>query len=411
MSAPPEREAVSFVLSLGRGLHAAGHPAHRLERMLAAVARRLGLQAHFFSMPTALFASFGDEQEQRTFQVRAEPGSVNLARLAGLHEIATDVAHGRLSPTEGRRRLEALENAPPPYGPALTTASFALASGAAARFLGGSAADVGAGTLIGLAIGLLALAAGRLPALARVFEAVAAVLAALLAALLAAWGLDVAPYLATLSGLIVLVPGFSLTVALTEIATRHLMSGTARLMGALGTFLAIGFGVAAGTRLGTLVGAPAAAVAPGAPLPEWSLWLALLVAPLAFVVLLRAAPRDAWAVLASAVLAFLGARAGARFIGPEIGAFAGALVVGVAGNLYGRRFDRPSAIPVVPGLLLLVPGAVGFQSFSSLLGRETVSGVEAGFRTVLGAASLAMGILFANALVPSRGLDEERGGG
>ena len=46
------------------------------------------------------------------------------------------------------------------------------------------------------------------------------------------------------AGLIVLVPGLPLTTALTELATRHLAAGPARLSGALVLFLSIGFGTA-----------------------------------------------------------------------------------------------------------------------------------------------------------------------
>jgi uncharacterized membrane protein YjjP (DUF1212 family) len=56
--------SIELVLKLGRGLHASGYPAHRLEDALERVARRLGLEAQFFSMPTALFASFGGVPEQ-----------------------------------------------------------------------------------------------------------------------------------------------------------------------------------------------------------------------------------------------------------------------------------------------------------------------------------------------------------
>jgi uncharacterized membrane protein YjjP (DUF1212 family) len=97
-------EAQEFVLKLGRGLHAYGFSAHRLEDALAEVCRRLALSGQFFSMPTALFVSFGEGQAHQTFQVRVEPGQVDLGRLARLDEVRGEVAHGRLSPGEGSTR-------------------------------------------------------------------------------------------------------------------------------------------------------------------------------------------------------------------------------------------------------------------------------------------------------------------
>ena len=61
------------------------------------------------------------------------------------------------------------------------------------------------------------------------------------------------------------MPGLTLTAAMTELATRHLASGTARLSGAFITFLAIAFGVALGNRIGgAAFGLPPVATRPAA---------------------------------------------------------------------------------------------------------------------------------------------------
>lgn len=398
-----EEAARAFVLKLGRGLHSYGYPAHRLEDALGAVSRRLGLEGQFFSTPTALFASFGAPEDQRTFQIRVEPGEVNLEKLTLLEAVTDEVARGATPPAAGSARLDAIVAAPPPYGPVLTTFCFALASGAACRFFGGGWREILVSTGIGLAIGLLALFAGRVPGAGRVFAPTAAALAGLLATLAAKEVGPLSVFVATVSGLIVLIPGFPLTVALTELATRNLVSGTARLTGAVVTFLAIGFGVALGTTIGQrLVGEPPL-IQPAA-LPPWTEWAALLLAPLAFTVLLRAQPRDAGWIVAAGGLAFGGVRAGAHLLGPELGTFLGALLVGVWGNAYSRLLARPAAVTLVPGILLLVPGSLGFRSLTSLLERQTVLGVESAFRMTLVAVALVTGLLFSNVVLPPRPL-------
>jgi uncharacterized membrane protein YjjP (DUF1212 family) len=396
--------ARAFVLRLGRGLHSYGYPAHRLEDALTVVSRRLGLDGQFFSMPTALFASFGSGEQHKTFQIRVDPGEVNLEKLALLDAATGQVARGEVTPDAGSARLDAIFAAPAPYGIALTTLSFALASGAASRFFGGGWREILVSSQIGFAIGLLALVIQRFPAAGRIFEPLAATTAAFLATIAAASAGSLSAYIATVSGLIVLIPGLPLTTAMTELATRHLVSGTTRLAGTCGTFLTIGFGVALGTRLGERLAGEAAAFVPG-PLPGWTLWLALGVAPLAFTVLLKAPPEDAPWILGAGAVAFAGARAGGALLGPELGAFVGALAIGLGSNGYSRILGRPAALTLVPGILLLVPGSIGFRSLSSLLERNTVSGVEAAFRMTLVAVSLATGLLFANVLLPERQIE------
>jgi uncharacterized membrane protein YjjB (DUF3815 family) len=202
---------------------------------------------------------------------------------------------------------------------------------------------------------------------------------------------------------IVLIPGLMLTTAMTELSTRHLASGTARFMGALVLLLGIAFGIALGARTASLLaGSPHSTAV--LDLPSWTLYVSLLVSPLAFAVLLKAEPRDVPWIVGAGVVAFAGARAGSDALGAELGAFVGGLVTGVASNWYARITNRPSQIALVPGLLLLVPGSVGLRSLASLLDRDTQVGVDTAFRMVLIAVSLVAGILIANVVSPRRKL-------
>ncbi len=399
---PPDHR-ISFVLRLGHSLHTSGYAAHRLEEALELASDQLGLRGQFFSTPTSIMASFGPQEDQQTFLIRVEPGDSNLGKLAQADRVTREVLNGVLTPLEGATRLEVIEVAPPTYPTWLSTAAFAVVSGSAARFLGGGWQEIVAGLTIGLVIGLLAIAAARVNSLGRVFEPVAALTASLLAAGMAAAGFPLSVFLATLAGVIVLIPGLMLTTAMTELSTRHLASGTARFMGALVLLLGIAFGIALGTKIATIAFGtiPSAAVQ---PLPEWTLYLSLLISPLAFVVLLKAEPRDAgWIVLAGA-LSFGGAHFGQQALGPELGAFGGALVTGFFSNWYARFTDRPAQITMVPGLLLLVPGSVGLQALASFVDSQTETGVETAFRMVLIAVSLVAGTLMANIGSPRRKL-------
>ena len=73
--APEEQHASLFVLRLGHALHASGYAAHSLEEILDHVCDRLGLIGQFFTTPTAILASFGPLDEQRTHLIRVSPAS------------------------------------------------------------------------------------------------------------------------------------------------------------------------------------------------------------------------------------------------------------------------------------------------------------------------------------------------
>jgi uncharacterized membrane protein YjjP (DUF1212 family) len=396
-------QRLGFILRLGRALHTSGYAAHRLEEALALASEQLGLEGQFFSTPTSIMASFGPQDDQRTFMIRVEPGESDLGKLARVDEVTRQVLNGQLTPGEGTAQIDLLERAPARYPGWVRTLAFAISSGSAARFLGGGWHEVVASIAVGLAIGLLAIVTARHANLQRVFEPLAAAVASIIAATIAAAGFPTSVFLVTLSGVIVLIPGLMLTTAMTELSTRHLASGTARFMGALVLLLSIAFGIA--------IGAKAAALAIGTPhsspiedLPGWTLLLSLLISPLCFSVLLKAEPRDIPWIIAAGVIAFGGARLGSDALGAELGAFVGGVMTGVASAWYARLTNRPSQITLVPGLLLLVPGSVGLRSLASLLDRDTQVGVDSAFRMVLIAVSLVAGILIANVVSPRRKL-------
>jgi uncharacterized membrane protein YjjP (DUF1212 family) len=400
-SAADERDSIGFILRLCKALHSYGYAAHGIEQVLDQAARRLGLKGQFFTTPTSIFASFGPQEDQRTHLIRVEPGGVDLGRLARLDDVTVKVLQGGTSPAEGSAEIDRILESPDNYGRVITTLAFGLASAAASRFLGGGLRESAVSGGIGLVIGVLSLVSGRLSQLGRVFEPVAAFVASLLAASAGHWIGAYSVSNATLAGLIVLVPGFTLTVAMTELSTRHLVSGTARLTGALILFLIIAFGVALGSKISAeLLGSPR--IAEVIPLPGWTEVIALVAAPLAFTVLLRAQPRDAIWIVVSGAVAVVGGRLGARALGAELGVFVGALLVGVASNIYARLLNRPSTITLVPGILLLVPGSIGFRSLASLLDREVVLGVETAFKMGLMAVALVAGILVSNIIAPPR---------
>lgn len=133
-------------------------------------------------------------------------------------------------------------------------------------------------------------------------------------------------------------------------------------------------------------------------LPDWTQWPALVIAAFTFVVLFRGQPKDTPWIVFSGIFSFLSARIGSQILGPEIGGFIAALLLATASNIFSRLSSRPGAIVQVPGLILLVPGSVGYRGVISLLSHDTIGGLETAFTMFLTAISLVAGLLFANVI-------------
>lgn len=403
-SDPVDDERVRLVLRLGEAAHRYGCSTPRVEECMSLVARKLGLRGAFFAQPTSLFAGFGKPSEQHTVLVRFEPGVVDLGKRWTMDALIDDLVEERRSPREVIEALERLERAPKRFGQAARAAAYVGASVAAARFFGANGRDLAVAALCGSLVWAVDRLAERSSAVGRGFDMLAATLVSgVVVALASLWG-GIDTYTVTISGLIVLVPGLTLTTAISELSLRHLVAGTSRLTGALMTFLQLGFGVALGRSIARAL--PPALPPSGTHVDSlWTLAAALVLAPASFAILLQARARDLGWVLLASTLAYLGTRQGAVWMGPELGAFVGAFLLALCANLYARRFHRPSAILLLPGLLMLVPGSLGLRSLSALMEHDVLGGVSTAIAVALVATSLVAGLFAASALVPPRGLD------
>jgi uncharacterized membrane protein YjjB (DUF3815 family) len=139
--------------------------------------------------------------------------------------------------------------------------------------------------------------------------------------------------------------------------------------------------------------------APG-PLPGWAPVLAVVLAAAASVVIMRAIPRDAPWIIAAGALGVLTGRFGAIALGLELGTFTASFGVAMASAAFERWRHRPAPVVLVPGILLLVPGSIGYRSMSALLERDTIRGIDTAFTMVLTAVSLVAGLLLAGVVAP-----------
>lgn len=398
---PAPRQAIAFTLSLAEALHRYGASADRIEDAVGTVAERLGLKAQFFAAPTSILASYVTTKGSITRMIRLGGAEIDLAKLADVDALISEVSAGRLSPGDGRDRLETTHAQPRVWSTGLRILASGLAGALAARLFGGGASEALAAFPIALVVGLLGLWAGRSARSRLLYEPLAALFGAAAAVQAERLVPGLSSYNVTLSALILLVPGLSLTTAMRELAVQHLTAGTTRLTSALMSLVGLGLGVGFGRRIGEAIAWSGPAFEKvGAP--AWTEPAAVLTMPLALMVFAGARWRDLGAVAVGCATAFYGARLGAAWAGPEVGAFAGACAVGIASNLYARLHDRPSSMMQLPGTILLVPGSIGFKSVFALLNRETVPGLEAAVNMIVIGAALVFGLLFANFVVPPR---------
>jgi uncharacterized membrane protein YjjP (DUF1212 family) len=333
--------------------------------------------------------------------LRVTPVDVHLGRVDRLDRIARRVIAGTWTVAMGRAELERVRHHPQRLGALGLVATWLALSAGLAVFFGGGWLEIAVGALAGGIVGALALAWPRVTTGAPVFELLAAAVASVVASGMAAWlqsfDLHLSSYVATLSGVVGLLPGMTLTVAVTELATRHLASGTARATAAGTTLLQMAVGVVLGSKIADALFGEVAAMTPDA-LPGWVMVAAVPFVSLAVGIFSNAREERLLAIVAVCALGLGGARVGSELFGPELGAAFGAFIVGLASRVHGRLADCPQLVTMVPATLLLVPGSFGFRSVSLFLGADVTNGLDAALRMLLLAMAIAAGLLVAQAI-------------
>ena len=399
---------VRFLKRYARHLHESGVPSHQFERMITALADKLGFDGQIMSSPTSIFLSFqyqDDEDDNRPIPmqlIRMNLAVINLGNSADLYDIGNGLLEDELTTQEAFNRLK--DWRPRQFYPLwLQIVCWGLTPGAVAIMLGASWAGIAVASVCGALLGVLVTREGAFLREGGL-EAIAALFSTFLVFAInqAIPGLDV--FVVIMSSLIVLIPGLGLTMAVTELSTDHLASGSARLAGAVVVLMKLSLGVLVGTVMASWFGwstDTTLSVSLLSP-PEWFRWPALIASAFSFAVLFSVRRKDFHVAMLAAIISYLVSRAGVAAGGLEFGVLLASMTVAILANLYGRVFRQTGVLIRVPGVILLVPGTIGYHGATALLlgdGQDLTDIVLLVLRLLI---SLVGGLLFGNTMLPPR---------
>jgi uncharacterized membrane protein YjjP (DUF1212 family) len=395
----PHDDRTELLLALGRGLHQAGLATDSLEQTLLEVAISCGVALEVNALPTSLTLAIGPAFEQRLIILRLEPGKLHLRKLALLEGVVAALRRGR-EPGLALADVTRIDTVVRPDPPALSIVAYALLSCGAALLLGGAVHEVVVAGLDGIAIGAIAAVAQRSRRVDRIFEISAAFIATVIVGLWEHFVGPIALYVAIVAGVVQLLPGYSLTTALNELANRNLVSGTARLGGVLVTLLSLGCGFALGAGLSGNAILNGPKLSAGGFTTPLSTAIASVLMALGIALILHARYRDVGWIVASCVVTIALARFFPTLGITEASPFATAFTMGLATNLAARYLRIPQTVVLVPALLVLVPGSISYESLLAVFQPDTTDAVSLAVRALLSAILIVAGFLASQLVAP-----------
>lgn len=398
------RQRRDFLVALGQALHKFGTPAFRLESHMLNVCHTLGLEGYFIVSPTlhTVVLWIPGSSKRHNYHIRVKPGDLDLGSLAKTDQLVNDLVHEKCTITEASVQLQAILCAPPPYSLKTTYFAFALTSAAFAMLIGYNWAEVWVSALAGLVVFSMICLVERFPSGNEALDPLVALAAALSSGLASYWFPQINVPLVVLSGIIVFIPGLSITLALKDLAARQLISGTSRLMDSLLCLCKLYFGSALGSALVNLIWQKPE-VAQISNIPPWMDWLAIPLLSLSLVIVFKNRLRDIpWSLLCC-FIAYGGSLFGAEFLGDNMGPFLGALLVGIYSNFWSRMTNMSSLIILLHGVVLLVPGSKAYIGLDGAInGVGFINLPHIGAQTFMMFMSILAGLIFARLLFPAR---------
>ncbi|OAA37890.1 DUF1212 domain membrane protein Prm10 [Metarhizium rileyi] len=362
-----------YIIKLCRALMLFGAPTHRLEEYLTMTARVLEIDGQFLYLPGCMLVSF-DDRSTHTTEVRIVriTQGIDLGKLKDVHHIYKEVMHDVIGVEEGTRRLDELLTAKDKFRPWIRVIVFGFTSATCAPFsFSARLIDLPLAFCFGCLVGLLQLiVTPRSNMYNNVFEVTATIVVSFLArAFGSIRGGDLFCFSALAqSGIVMLLPGYSVLCSALELQSRAIVPGSIRIVYAIIYSLLLGFGITVGAALYGLVDNNAtSATMCQAPMP--SLYTFIFV-PF-FIICISILYQAKWRQMPVMILiGFTGYIvnffSSIRFVAsPQIANTLGALSVGILANLYSRLRHGVAAATLIPAIFVQVPG--GLASTGGLL--------------------------------------------
>jgi uncharacterized membrane protein YjjB (DUF3815 family) len=199
--------------------------------------------------------------------------------------------------------------------------------------------------------------------------------------------------------LIIFLPGALLTTGMIELSSKHILSGSGRLIYGAAVLLLLFVGIAVGLKISGLsshlVYAYEAVV-----FPWWAPFLGTLLFGIGTFIRLSGSNRDLFWMLLVLYIAMLGQSFGEQYANSYVGAFIGATLMALSSEIIARSPRRtPALVSQMLAFWFLVPGARGLLSVTNLLAEDIQSAAIGLGEMVILITVISLGVLLGTILV------------
>ena len=399
-------EKTQFIAIISLALHKHGLAAHNLESVINNISQSMNLEVEVFSTPTLLLIDLSDRGTNESKQIakRLKPGEINLELLSNIDSLGDQVIAGKVSVKDAISKLNDLENGKDLYPNSLNVLAFGAIALTIAILFGTNPTTLLLSFLGGILVGLIAIYLSQIIDISRFSELLLAFFISFLSNLIFQFYPHFNPNLVNICSLIYLVPGVSLTIAIAELATENLVSGTARFMGAIMNLFKLVFGLVIGAYFAaSFINNQEITKFSSIDYPLGIQILALLLVAGGFVVLMKTKFENYFWILGAACAGYGSYKLILSYSHePFIASFIASFSVSLLSSVYARLSNHPALTILIPGITLLVPGSMGLRGLSLVLQEDSALGMNTLIKVFFIGIAIVAGLLLANICLPPK---------
>ena len=400
-SREPFDDVCRFLIKLGKAAHDYGSTSGRLEIYLSRLTAALGYSGAFRVTPTEMTFAFQEDQAQpqRMHMTSLPAGGLDLDKLARVGDMIDDIENGALSLADAATRLDEIGKTALPWGQLANALSYVLIGAGIAVIFAGSWWDTLFAAIFSLVVFGVILLSGRFGTFAAEWlPLTTAFVAAALTAVTQLFIPQLNLVLVTLSAIVVLLPGYTISLGIIELVGQQTVSGTANLMRGLVYLVKQILGAWLGAAL-VLALLPRDAAAFGTAVnPQW-LWLFMPLLIVALCVVFQTSRRDLIPAALGCGIAYGGILLGSALVGGNLGNLLGTVVAVAFANLWARQTGRPTSIVLLPAIILLVSGSIGFRGLAAMAAGQAATGEQQFVQMFIVALTIAAGVFIGNTII------------
>jgi uncharacterized membrane protein YjjP (DUF1212 family) len=395
-------ELLDCLRKIGRGLIASGSSVGVVENTLIGIANTYGMACEIAALPNVILIKLGQTSQGVVDFTVQRLTSLKLDQVSELMQLIDKVRRKLIQPREAVSQLDRIQARSHRFSSAAIVFGYLLSCVGLTLLHQPQLRSLAVTGAAGILVGTMVLWFQRRPHFALLLPVIAAAVVSTLMFMLAQNDVIYGATTLIVPPLATFLPGAVLTTGMIELASAHILSGSARLMYGAATLILLYIGIAVGLSISGSSRTYVYAFEPSA-FPWWAPLLGTLLFGIGTFIRLSGANSDLFWMLLVLYIAMVSQFLGERLVSTYFGAFLGATLMTLTAELIARSPRRtPAQAAQMLAFWFLVPGARGLLGVTSILGKDFQSAMI-GIGQMLGLmGAIALGVLLGTLVVSSR---------